>query len=218
MRIVNGQIILDVNSLQVDRAVRDAADHTGSVEYVEENPLEKVVNSRSYSKHKVTSRWDAESTELFYSGLSQWGTDFDMISRMFPSRNRKQIKNKYTIEERKNPGLVTQALIQKKPVDMAEYSKITEISFRPIAELEGELAELKAKFEAEREDAMREVEQRKLEALDETAAQPLSNEGKKSAKRRRADDGLELVGSIEEVEEAARMAARSRAQSSDEEE
>lgn len=216
MRIVNGQIILDVNSLQVDRAVRDAADHTGSVEYVEENPLEKVVNSRSYSKHKVTSRWDAESTELFYSGLSQWGTDFDMISRMFPSRNRKQIKNKYTIEERKNPGLVTQALIQKKPVDMAEYSKITEISFRPIAELEGELAELKAKFEAEREDAMREVEQRKLEALDETAAQPLSNEGKKSAKRRRADDGLELVGSIEEVEEAARMA--SRAQSSDEEE
>lgn len=139
VRIVNGQIVLDVNSLQVDRALRDArADGGGSIEYVEENPLEKIVNSRSYSKHKLPSRWDVASTELFYEGLSQWGTDFDMISRMFPLRDRKQIKNKFTIEERRNPGLVTQALIQKKPVDMDEYSKMSATIFRPITELEEE--------------------------------------------------------------------------------
>jgi len=213
---VNGQIVLDVNSLQVDRALRDARADVGSIEYVEENPLEKIVNSRSYSRHKLAARWDVTSTELFYEGLSQWGTDFDMISRMFPSRDRKQIKNKFTVEERRNPALVTQALIQKKPVDMEEYSNLSATIFRPISELEEELAGLRSKFEMEREEAMKEVAQRKIEVGD-NQPQSTIDESKKKSRRRRADDGLELVGTIEEVEEAARQARQIASESSDEE-
>lgn len=213
---MNGQIVLDVNSLQVDRALRDARADNGSIEYVEENPLEKIVNSRSYSKHKLATRWDTESTELFYEGLSQWGTDFDMISRMFPSRDRKQIKNKFTVEERRNPALVTRALIQKKPVDMKEYSRMSDTIFRPVSELEEELADLRSKFELEREEAMKEVAQRKIEMPD-NLPQTGNEDSKKKSRRRRADDGLELVGSIEEVEEAARQARQLAADESDDE-
>lgn len=214
MRIVNGQIVLDVNSLQVDRAVRDSAQNDFGVEYVEENPMERNVNSRSYSKHSCTPRWDPLSTDIFYNGLSQWGTDFDMISRMFPSRTRKQIKNKYTLEERRNPSLITKALTTKVPVNMEEYAKASEISFRSIAELEGELSELRTRFEAERQQALQAMESRKLEVAEEVVS-AVDTDGKRKLRKRQLDDGLELVGSIEEVEEQARLAALLAAQSSD---
>lgn len=216
VRIVNGKIVLDVGSLQVDRSARDA-DGSGVVEYVEEDPLEKVVNSRSYSRHKLTPRWDSLSTELFYTGLSQWGTDFDMISRMFPTRTRKQIKNKFTTEERKNSALVTRALTKKSPVDMQEYSRISEIHFRSVAELETDLAELKAKFASEREDALKEAQERKAEALESSLTQSMTQDSKKKPRRRAADSGIEVVGNIDEVEAEEREARARAAMCSDEE-
>lgn len=215
---MDGKIVLDVGSLQVDRSLRDAAGLDASLEYVEENPLEKMVNSRTHSKHKLTARWDALSTELFYSGLSQWGTDFEMISRMFPTRNRKQIKSKFTTEERRNPGLVNKALVKRQPIDMAEYSRVAEMQFKSVSELEAELAELKAQFESEREEAIREAQSRKVEVHD-TALVPLPGEVSKfkKSRRRAADDGLEVVGDIDEVEAQEREALARAAMSSDDE-
>ena len=48
VRVVDGKIILDVNSLQIDRTARDAHS-TENVEYIEENPLDRRINSRTYS-------------------------------------------------------------------------------------------------------------------------------------------------------------------------
>ena len=206
MRIVNGQIVLDTNSLQVDRALRDAVGDV-AVEYVEENPLEKVVNSRSYSKYQLSPRWDARSTAIFYDGLSQWGTDFDMISRMFPERSRKQVKNKYTLEERRHPDLVRQALISKRPVDMEEYSRVSNIEFKSVATLEAELADLRSRFEAEREEAIVEAQQRKVERPEVSEIPPQIEGQRKKSKKRRTDDGLLVLGSIEEVEAQERMEA-----------
>lgn len=205
-----------MNSLQIDRAQRDAAASAMTVEYIEENPLERHVNSRSYSRHVSTIKWDDPSTELFYEGLSQWGTDFDMISRMFPTRTRKQIKNKYTLEERKHPELIRKALILKKPVDMQKYSRLTETTFRPLDELEEELLNLRNKFETEREEAMIEIEQRKQE-LSESVPLSINPDLKRKSRKRKADDGLELVGSIEDVVEGERQAALLAAAGSDDE-
>lgn len=216
VRIVNGQIVLDVNSLQVDRTARDN-DTLEQVEYVEENPLERTVNSRTYSKHIISARWDAPSTELFYQGLSQWGTDFEMISSMFPSRTRRQIKNKFTIEERRNPVLVTQALIRKQPVDMEEYARTCETTFRPIAELEEELEQMKARFEAERQEAIKEAESKTAQIMDEVPASSLNADPRKRARLRRADEGIEVVGTIEEVEAQEAAEAARRIRSSDDE-
>ncbi len=219
MRIRDGKLIVDEASLQVDRTARDVVD-SGEVDYVDENPLERRVNSRSFSKRLKTERWDALSTASFYEALSQWGTDFEMISRMFFNRTRRQIKAKYNNEERKNPGQITRALKFKKPIgnvkesridtdheDINEYSKITDIAFRPICELEEDLIKLRQVYEQERQEAIREAESRNLTAAS-VAMIPAKNS--KSRKRGFLEQGIEIVGTLEEVaqEEAAAAAVK----------
>jgi hypothetical protein len=54
---------------------------------------------------------------LFPQALAQWGTDFEMIARLFPHRNRRQIKLKFTREEKFAAAKVTDYLLRKsKPV------------------------------------------------------------------------------------------------------
>jgi transcription factor TFIIIB component B'' len=109
MRIVDGQIVLDEESLRVDRHQRDAIEE-GNMEIVEENQHSRLVNSGTWSKHEKGDRWESDATERFYETLSMFGTDFEIISKLFPGRTRRQIKNKYNCEERKNPKRITLAL------------------------------------------------------------------------------------------------------------
>ena len=48
--------------------------------------------------------------------LGQFGTDFEMIARLFPTRTRGQIKAKWMKEEKINSAGVTVALMSKKPI------------------------------------------------------------------------------------------------------
>lgn len=48
--------------------------------------------------------------------ISQWGTDFEMIARLFPRRTRRQIKMKWTREERLNPAKITEAFMNRRAV------------------------------------------------------------------------------------------------------
>lgn len=57
------------------------------------------------------------TSHIFPQALSQWGTDFEMIARLFPHRNRRQVKLKFSREERVNPDKVTEYIIRKnKPI------------------------------------------------------------------------------------------------------
>lgn len=118
MRLVNGQLVLDEQSLQIDRRERDALDE-GPMEQVEESNLTRRVNSSTWSKRERTERWDDAETDRFYNSLSMFGTDFEMCSRMFPGRSRRQLKNKFIVEERRNAGRITLAL--KSKVNVGTY-------------------------------------------------------------------------------------------------
>lgn len=109
MRIVDGVITLDQESLRVDRHQRDAVDEE-AMEVVEEDVHTRLVNSGTHSKKEKGDRWPAAETERFYEALSMFGTDFGIISKMFPGRSRRMVKNKFNCEERKNGPRVTQAL------------------------------------------------------------------------------------------------------------
>ncbi|ORY80020.1 hypothetical protein BCR37DRAFT_369870 [Protomyces lactucae-debilis] len=206
-RVVNGEIVLDPESLTVDRSQR-LADLDGPREVVDVDDMKRRVNSASHGKPIGKVRWDDTATEQFYTALSQWGTDFEMIAQMFPSRDRKQIKSKFTLEERRNPHLITRALIRKKPVDMEVYAKQSAKTFRPIEELEAELQQLRDRYEEERQASMKEAEQRKQEMQSQAQAMPALPEKRKSRRLRAGDDGVELLGTIEEVEDAAKLQAR----------
>lgn len=52
--------------------------------------------------------------------LNQFGTDFEMIARLFPRRTRAQIKAKWMKEEKTNSKKITEALMSRK--DIGQFS------------------------------------------------------------------------------------------------
>ncbi|TBU06425.1 putative Myb-like DNA binding protein [Hamiltosporidium magnivora] len=67
------------------------------------NDTDKIITSLTYSKRVPAGRWPKNESDTFFDALSICGTDFTMINRFLPSKTRKQIKNKFLNEEKKNP-------------------------------------------------------------------------------------------------------------------
>ncbi|KAG2232053.1 hypothetical protein INT48_009401 [Thamnidium elegans] len=133
VRLVDGQIVLDTDSLTIERTQTDIDYGDGDLEVVEENSLTKKINSNTYSKRTQSSRWSAAETEDFYDAISQFGTDFEMISMVMPGRTRSQIRSKFSREEKLNPNKVTDYLIRKKkPLDLLKYEKIAGIELEAV--------------------------------------------------------------------------------------
>lgn len=124
-RMVNGQLALDEDSTQIDRDAQARAridEDTGEVE--EDNDLTRFYNRTTHMldrKRDVTERlpfwkaksdpWNEEETDRFYDALRNWGTDFMIISQLFPGKTRMQVKKKYTREEKLDPERITAALL-----------------------------------------------------------------------------------------------------------
>ncbi|KAI9741914.1 MAG: Transcription factor TFIIIB component B [Cirrosporium novae-zelandiae] len=217
MRIINGEIVVDDMSLQIDRhAEADAA--AGEMEEVEENQLTRRVNSGSFMKRERTQAWDQDSTDLFYKGLQMFGTDFMMISKMFPDRTRRQIKLKYNKEEREDPIRIKECEANRIPVNMEEFAELSGIIYEDVEVHEREMEEDRRKLEEEmaREKELQEELQRNRDAELEAsgAIEGQENEdseiaggkgGKKSKKNKKnkgkkAPSGeVEVLGTIEEV-------------------
>lgn len=66
VRLINGQIVLDTDSLTIERTETDRDYGDGAMEIVEENSMSRKVNSQTYGKRQKSSRWNAIETELFY--------------------------------------------------------------------------------------------------------------------------------------------------------
>ncbi|KAJ5768861.1 hypothetical protein N7520_003420 [Penicillium odoratum] len=151
MRIVNGEIVLDAASLQVDRHA-DAARDAGDMDVVEENQLTRKINQATYGKRSKTETWDEEMTDLFYRGLRMFGTDFMVISKLFPGRSRRQIKLKFNNEERKDPQRIKDTLLgPSEAIDIQEYSLMTNKTYDDPKLIQKELDEEKAKIEEQHE-------------------------------------------------------------------
>ncbi|KAI1317899.1 Transcription factor TFIIIB component B [Mortierella claussenii] len=136
VRVIDGRIELDMDSLTVDHAVIEADERQEPMEYVEESSSTKFVNSSSFNTRVRSERWSEEETELFYSALSQWGTDFGIICRLFPSKTRIAVRNKYKREDRLNHSRLEAAINNRVPIDLDQYSQNVQREFPDVDELE----------------------------------------------------------------------------------
>lgn len=152
MRLVNGKLVLDDSSLMIDRHAEAAAGQTGEAfEEVEENELTRRINSGNWLKREKTEAWDEEATELFYQGLRMFGTDFEIISKMFPTRSRRQVKLKFTKEERQNPDIIQATLIRPRTdMNLQEYSRLTQKEYQDPALIEAQLEEARVAHEEQK--------------------------------------------------------------------
>ena len=112
-----------------------------------------------------------------------FGTDFSLISQLFPHRSRKQIKLKFNLEERRFPEVVELALRRKLPVDFEEYCANTKNDIKSLEYYNEELRKVRIEHEQsmnaialEREKALKEDAEasRRREIEIRTGSKPMS--------------------------------------------
>ncbi|CAH6720849.1 transcription factor TFIIIB component B'' [[Candida] jaroonii] len=163
---------MEVNAESTIISAQNGAHGDRTVE--ETNPFERPILGTTYSNRQLSDRWTVEEEEKFFDALAEWGTDFTIISSLFPYRSRRQIKSKFNVEERKRPELIELALSRKKTekadareeeLTLESLEEFNESIRRIRSEHEAQKRELvKAKEKADKEDAernrLKEIERR----------------------------------------------------------
>lgn len=162
----DGNMVVEEDSLRIDRLAQAEA-NAANLEITEEDDLTKRVNQMSWLSAKrkdPTERlpffkmksdpWGEEETDRFYEALKMFGTDFFIISKMFPPKTRRQIKLKFIREERLDADRINRALSGESTVPMsldhfAEATGQDIENFKDPRELE---EELRAEGEEQREE------------------------------------------------------------------
>ena len=226
-REIDGRIEMIPDSGTINREA-DADREIAEYEVVEDQDITVRITSRSFLKNNKRfpndfilpgqgRRWNTESTDLFYQGLKSFGTDFQMISQMFPGSTRRSIKTKFTREERENPERVREALHGQSEIIshwdvFLEASQRNEESFVDADEIKRQLAEDAAIMRAKIEAAKLETEERNRQRIaagvldDEDGDQAGNKEngkGKKTKDKGRQvtfqeEAGLEIIGTIDD--------------------
>jgi transcription factor TFIIIB component B'' len=130
-RVVNGEIVEDEETLQIDRRAQAQAEMAMQAPVEEENDLTRFHNRTTYindrkrdEKDRVpiwkskSDPWTEDETDRFFDALRNWGTDFQIISQLFPGKTRAMIKKKFNREEKLDPTRINAALLGKDPVSM----------------------------------------------------------------------------------------------------
>ncbi|KAH6687411.1 hypothetical protein F5X68DRAFT_275904 [Plectosphaerella plurivora] len=206
--MIGGQIVVDQSSLSLDRHERARQQQIASgaiTAEMEEDDFTNHITETSFrtgSKLRGPNYWNEDDTELFYRGIGMLGTDFTLICKMFPGRNRRHVKMKFNREEKLNPVRINSVLTGKKSMqlDIEEYKHWTKSEYEPVADImaayqakEAEFKEKTRLLELEKEEANR----KKKEALfaddeDGEGADPADGGRKKKTKRKKknGDDGM----------------------------
>ncbi|KAF2170870.1 hypothetical protein M409DRAFT_18842 [Zasmidium cellare ATCC 36951] len=136
----DGNIVLDEATVRHDATAQAMqAAETGAVEDVNDltthlNRTTWINNNRRDPIDRVplwkwkSDPWTEEETDRFYDALAMFGSDFFIISKMFPGKNRRMIKAKFNREEKQDSKRVDNALMGKstgKPMDLEHYSRET---------------------------------------------------------------------------------------------
>lgn len=191
--IVDGQIQIDESTLQIDRHANAAVERDAEqLEGVDESELTRRVTQFTWGKRDQSGSWDEESTDKFYEGLRMFGTDFQMISKMLPGRTRHSVKLKFRKEERVDEPRIRRALLGDRiPVDMEEYSRVSNTVYADPRELEQELEDEKERMKQEQERAKEALEEIRREREAEANAEGAAVADESSSKENRvgAPDG-----------------------------
>jgi Myb DNA-binding like len=118
-----GQIIVDPVSLQADRHAIHPSTLTDSLVHTTETTFFSKVNAamspstRTHASNNI--RWFLNDNERFYTALQMFGMDFGMIAMFLGGgKSCRQVKNKFSREEKKNGDKLTWVLKNRIEVDV----------------------------------------------------------------------------------------------------
>ena len=186
--IVNGQIQVDEDSLQIDRHAAAAVERNNEeLEPIDENDLSRKITSASWLNRDKSGGWNEILQDRFYQGLRMFGTDFELISKMFPGKSRHAIKLKFCREEKLDYARVKAALLgEKLPVVLEEYERMTGVEYEDPKELERVMEEDRKKLEEEQLAEKQAIEKTQRDRESQAAAERVAideESGKESEER-----------------------------------
>ena len=211
--IVNGEIVIDTSSLRIDRHALAAAERNAEqLEYVEEDEYTRKVNNSIGLKRDKSGGWNEALVDLFYDGLRMFGTDFGMISKMFPGKTRHAIKLKFCKEEKENGLRIRTTLLgEVLPVELEEFQKLTGEEYEDPSVLEKDIEEDKRKLEEEQEQEKQAIEAARKERAEQAEAERLAAQGEESSskenrrqRKRKSGKGKKRKEQGEKTEKAPR--------------
>lgn len=173
----DGSMVVDEESMVVDRH-KNASLENSSKEKIQNNPFENLYNSATYGRQQFTDPWTIEEMIKFYQALSMWGTDFNLISQLFPYRSRRQIKSKFVNEEKKHPVMIELALRSKLPPNFEQYCKETRKNIGTVTEFNKRLDQL----QVEHEEHLKQIEVERQNAREQDIKQQTVKEHERSQK------------------------------------
>ena len=208
--IVNGQIQIDETSLEIDRHAAAALERNAEqLDAIDETDMTRKVNSATWLKRDKSGGWNEMLTERFYDGLRMFGTDFEMISKMFPGKTRHKIKLKFCKEEKVNGERIKATLLgEKLAVDLPELEKMAGTEFDDPAELEKDLEEDRMRLQEETMAEKQAMDEAKRERQEQIAAEQAAAENDSSAKENRRGKGKKKGSKRKKGEKAERSASR----------
>ncbi|BAO42446.1 transcription factor TFIIIB component B'' [Kluyveromyces marxianus DMKU3-1042] len=162
----DGSMVVDEESTVVDRH-KNASLENSSKEKIQNNPFENLYNSATYGRQQFTDPWTTEEMIKFYQALSMWGTDFNLISQLFPYRTRRQIKSKFVNEEKKHPIMIELALRSKLPPNFDQYCQETRKTIGTVHEFNKRLDQL----QVEHEEHLKQIEVERQNAREQDIKQ-----------------------------------------------
>ncbi|XP_066249374.1 transcription factor TFIIIB component B'' homolog [Euwallacea similis] len=156
----SGEIILDEQSLVME--------NTRLAKQKEQMLNSKVIDAdkTTYGVYKRSPRrlsWSQKETVRFYKALNLIGTDFSLMSQLFPKRNRQELKNKFKKEDKSNRQLVDKVLRQPCSYNFEDLKRELEVDLEEEAFLE----KLKEEEKLESRKRKLEVKKQKREGAEE---------------------------------------------------
>jgi len=124
---VNGEIILDESSLQLETTEQKKAK-----DFLQQSPVvfesnKTTTNYGTWSKKRRHNDWSEKETLRFYRALSVVGSDFSMMESIFKNRTRQELKLKFKKEEKLNNKMIDKCLKERGMyTDLEELMKETE--------------------------------------------------------------------------------------------
>ncbi|KAI9355895.1 hypothetical protein DFJ73DRAFT_246551 [Zopfochytrium polystomum] len=86
------------------------------MEVVDESASKQRITSASFRKNQhYGKKWNAADTSKFLKAVQYFGSDFTILSPLFPNLTRRHLKSKFSLEDRKNPGRVSYSVSRPVP-------------------------------------------------------------------------------------------------------
>eukprot|EP01023_Acetabularia_acetabulum_P056613 TRINITY_DN6573_c1_g1_i3.p1 TRINITY_DN6573_c1_g1~~TRINITY_DN6573_c1_g1_i3.p1 ORF type:complete len:419 (-),score=81.15 TRINITY_DN6573_c1_g1_i3:494-1750(-) len=126
LKFVDGQLVLDEESLQVEaQAVDDFS------QYQRVRGEDQLLNSHTYMIRDKSQRWTKADDQKFFEFLGKVGANFDLMKFTFQTRTRNQLMSKYRREWKKNPAKMNEIMSQQgKHKSDTHFQKLVDVLVR----------------------------------------------------------------------------------------